>query len=468
MSKHVALIFTPIDKRYKDALTHYAPSLGLIALENYLRKYSPNTRISIIDGSVSHTMDDIIHFLYKEKPDIVGQSIQQISYENALTIAWHAREVGCLNLFGGQHASQMAEAIVYNQNIVDYVCVGDGEETLLGLVQGRPIKEIPNLVFCRNNTIFKTDPFELQLEQVPQLDYSAVAFEPYQELLKETDFTNPNPITNYLRIYSHKGCGNRRNSVGCVFCGRADQGVRFKSPAQFWEDITVATTVHKADYIFDVGDDFLYDHDWVEQVAKIKPDIDHKFELGIFARANRVTPDACQHLKEIGVSDVVIGFESGDEQVLKLCNKRDTSPETSVYAAQVLAESGIDITASFVLGLPGENAQSLIKTIACAKNIVDIITQRLGRPPREMVGNLIEPSPGSPIHRRLLKAYPDKYYMKDHIPLEEMQRDYFKCYFGLDTLDSYRSFRRQLREAALEIHSLVSFSDAQGWLADEF
>ncbi|AAK79046.1 radical SAM superfamily enzyme YgiQ (UPF0313 family) [Clostridium acetobutylicum] len=469
MKKHIALIFTPINKKYKDALTHYAPPLGLVALANYISERLQNVRISILDGSVTHSMEDIIKFIEDEKPDIVAQSVQLISYENSLVIAKSAHNIGSINVLGGQHATQMADAIIFRQQgLIDYVSIEDGEESLLGLLEERDISEIPNLVFMKDGKINRTKYFQLDLKNAPKLDYSIVDFKPYQKLLNESNFTNPNPINNYLRVYSHKGCGNRKNSVGCVFCGRADKGVRFKSPEKFWEDIKICADEFKADYIFDVGDDFLYNHDWVSKVAEIKPDIRKKFELGIFARANRVNLSIAKKLKKIGVTDVVIGFESGDEEVLRRCNKRDTSTETSLIAADALATAGIDITASFVLGLPGENSESLKKTIKCAEKVVNIITEKLGRPPREMVGNLIEPSPGSIAYNQLLKAYPGKYYLNDYVPLDEMQRDYFKYYFGLDSLKSYLEFRKELNKAAQEIHGLVSFSDSQGWLEDEF
>ncbi len=468
MKEHIALIFTPIDIKYKDALTHYAPPLGLVALANYIGEKLPEVKISILDGSVVHSLESIIEFIENEKPDIVAQSIQHISYENALIIARHAHGINAINVLGGQHATQLADAIVYNQEgLIDYVSIEDGEESMVGLIMEKPIESIPNLVMCKHGNITQTGYFQLDLNSVPKLDYSMVDFAPYKALLKNTNFTSPNPITNYLRVYSHKGCGNRENSVGCLFCGRADKGVRFKTPETFWEEIKTCVDVYKADYIFDVGDDFLYSHEWVAKVAGSRPQIQNKFELGIFARANRVNTQIASGVKKIGVSDVVIGFESGDEEVLRLCNKRDTSPEISIFAADTLASAGIDITASFVLGLPGENSKSLKNTIDCAHRIVDIITLKLGRPPREMVGNLIEPSPGSTAHRALIKAYPHKYYLKDFIPLEEMQRDYFKHYFGLETPASYARFRKELNRAAQEIHSLVGFSDAQGWLSSE-
>ena len=79
MDCHICLVFTPIDKKYKDALTHYAPPLGLVALANFVHTRNPNVRITILDGSVVSSMEDIFSFIEQEKPDFVGQSVQLIS-----------------------------------------------------------------------------------------------------------------------------------------------------------------------------------------------------------------------------------------------------------------------------------------------------------------------------------------------------------------------------------------------------
>ena len=193
----------------------------------------------------------------------------------------------------------------------------------------------------------------------------------------------------------------------------------------------------------------------------------HHIDIGIFGRANRVTPDIAHALRVIGISDVVIGFESGNAEILRECNKRNTTPDINIQAAEYLFSEGIDICASFVLGLPGENAQTLQDTINCAETIVDLAVKLMGRQPREMVANLIELSPGSPAYQTILAAMPAKYYNNDMLFLEELQRDYFRCYFGLDSERDYQNFRRMLCETAHEIHNLVPYSDPQGWLNSE-
>lgn len=471
MGKHLCLIHTPMDAKYKDASTHYyAPPLGLIALTNYVAEKCPDTRVSVLDGDIVHTMGDILAFIEKEKPDIVGQSVQLISYEYALEIAGCARDIGAVNILGGHHASQLAETIaIRREGLVDFVVHGDGEEAVAGLLNDEPPEEIPNLFFSKNGKVFRTEKSFFDIRRAPVLDYSMIDKTPYQSSLKNSDFGELGDMTldYYARTYSHKGCGNRGKSVGCVFCGRADQGVRFKEPAQFWKDIEMIVENDANNYVFDVGDDFLYDENWLSAVLAEKPDFEFPVRLSVFGRANRVTQNSAKLLSKLGVSEVIIGFESGDEEVLRRCNKRDTSPDTNVNAARLLFENGMDVFGAFVLALPGETGKSLENTIDCARKITDASYEITGHPMRAMSAGLIEPHPGSTAFRTVAKAFPKKYHLNDRISLEELQRDYFRVYFGLESERAYKDFRSVLAQAATEILSLAKIKEGQGWLDDE-
>lgn len=466
--RHLCLIFSPIDKHYRDAMSHFAPPLGLIALANYVEARDSNIRISILDGSVTHTLDEILTFIEEEKPDVVAQSIQLISYNNALIIAEYAHNLGLVNVFGGHHATQIAEAIAFRQKgIVDYVVAGDGEEALWSILQEKPIEEIPNLVTTAKGRVYRTPRVLTRLNSVPHIDYSPTPLEPYMTQIRKTNFACNQTTTNYLRIYSHKGCGNRLGSGGCFFCGRADYGIRFKSPQNFWEDIRSVVEASGADYVFDVGDDFLFNKKWARRVAEAKPPLSAELNLGVFGRANRIDAEGASYLAAIGVKDVVIGFESFDSDILRLCGKKFTDESTNLRAVEALFVEGIDVCASLVLGLPGESEDSLKKAIEGSEKIVNLAEKLLGRPPRELVANLIEPSPGSPAFNELIRAFPRKYFMQDKLSLEEIQRDYFRHLFNLDSADAYAKLRKSLGRTAREIHALVDFSDSQGWLAAE-
>lgn len=469
MIEHICLVFSPIDRSYQDAMTHYGPPLGLVALANHLYREFPGLRISILDGSVTHTTAEMLDFIERERPDLVAQSIQLISYDEALVVARLAKAVGAITVVGGHQATQLAHAIALNQEgVIDYVVVDDGEEALEGIVRGDDPADIPNLVFARDGVVHSSPGRRYNIRTAATLDYSIMDIEPYRQRLSDSAFISVDEsLSNYTRIYSHKGCGNRNASSGCVFCGRADKGVLFKQPDHVWRDVENVVLPGVTNYIFDVGDDFLNSPKRLASLLEQRPDSLRDVQFGIFGRANRVSEQAATYLGKLNVKDVVIGFESGDEAVLERAGKSDTTPETNVEAAQHLFRAGVDVCASFVLGLPGESSISLGKTYQCAKHIVEQAKDLLGRSPREMVANLIEPSPGSPAFQAVAKAFPQRYAMNDHLSLEQMQRDYFAVYFGLEQLSDYERFRRELGKAAQDIHALVNFSDSQGWLDGE-
>lgn len=180
IQQDAVLIFTPIDYKYKDALTHYAPSLGLVALENYL--FVRGHHVTIIDGSVVFTLDEIIDWLQVNKPHFVGQSVQLISYSNALQIAAVVHSYGGINVLGGHHATQIADAIIENQKgLIDYVISGDGELAWNGLLKGQDIESIPNIIYSHNGVICHNTVVELPLDSFPTLDYSRVDLAPYKK-----------------------------------------------------------------------------------------------------------------------------------------------------------------------------------------------------------------------------------------------------------------------------------------------
>jgi len=465
---HLFLIFTPIDKqKYKDADTHYSPSLSLIALKNFIEQHNPNVKITLLDGSVTHSQGEILNLIQQVKPTHIGQSIQLISYPNSLEIAKAGKNVGAINILGGHHATQMFREIIKNRSgLVDYVVIGDGEIALSAILAGKDIRTIPNIAYSTNGNLSENSQISPHLDTYPVTNYSGIDFTPYRNLLSTSLFNIAGNDT-YLRMYSHKGCGNRGGSHACIFCGRADRNVRFKTPDRYWEDVTTLVEENGADYIFDVGDDFLASEDWLRRVLETKPHFSKHYQLGVFGRANRITQEKANILKSLNVSDVVIGFETGAPEVMSKIGKRNTSVDTSIQAATHLFTQDIDVCASFVFGLPGETEKSIASTISVAHKIFDLSKKIRGVEPREIVGNLLEPSPGSPAFKKIREQYPEKYNGKDILSLEELQYDYFRIFMDISTIKQYEFLREKLRDAAQEIHSLVKFSDSQGWLNSE-
>ena len=97
---------------------------------------------------------------------------------------------------------------------------------------------------------------------------------------------------------------------------------------------------------------------------------DHKIFLGlkgldlayrIFTRADLVDEKKASLLAATGCYEVLIGIESGSDQVLKNINKGTTRSQ-NLQAVARLKRHGIKVKAALVVGLPGESPETLRET----------------------------------------------------------------------------------------------------------
>ncbi|MDI3281341.1 MAG: cobalamin-dependent protein [Bacillota bacterium] len=144
---HVALINAPVAKRSPHA--RLAPPLGLAYLGAVLLR--EGHEVSAIDFNVSGLNWRRVDRLVESGPEVVGISAHTETYPNALEIA---RRVKALNpkaavVLGGPHPTLLPEGVLAEE-AVDFVVLGEGEETLLELIEtlageGKDLAEIKGL-----------------------------------------------------------------------------------------------------------------------------------------------------------------------------------------------------------------------------------------------------------------------------------------------------------------------------------
>ena len=463
----IALINAPIDHRYKDSTSLFCPPLGLMSIKAYLEQKDDRFQVLLLDGMIL-TTNEIIRQMNTFHPEIVGVSIQLLSYKNALNICREAKRHGVFVFLGGHHATQMAEKILAKRHkYIDCIICGDGEKPVFGLCSGKQPFEIPGVVCwdSMHNKSFMIPMQSCDLDEYPN-PYAAkgIDFQPYFLNFKKSGFAYNGG--KYYRMYSHKGCSFRAKGNRCVFCGRSDEGYRFFSVRRYFQNLS-EMNVEKNDYVFDVGDDLSGNIQWLQDAVTY---MQHKSvtvpNIGIFGRGDEISAESAALLRQLGVVDVTIGIETGDSEVLIRTGKGINGAGIFYQAAKILFENGIGITPSYVLGLPGETLRSLHNTINHARILYELSESILGHPPGEIVANLLEPIPGSDAFMVLERELPYKYLEEDLLELETMQRDYFCTSFSMNT-SSYERFRAELVKAGNIINHLAGFADPQGWLHSE-
>jgi radical SAM superfamily enzyme YgiQ (UPF0313 family) len=102
----------------------------------------------------------------------------------------------------------------------------------------------------------------------------------------------------------------------------------------------------------------------VELCAKLKP-------LGLtWSCTSRVTTDfeTLKAMKEAGCRLLIVGYESGDPQILKNIKKGATIERARDFTRDC-KKLGLTIHGDFILGLPGETKESIRRTIDFAKEL---------------------------------------------------------------------------------------------------
>jgi radical SAM superfamily enzyme YgiQ (UPF0313 family) len=86
------------------------------------------------------------------------------------------------------------------------------------------------------------------------------------------------------------------------------------------------------------------------------------------SRADWYDEDLMHLMKRAGCRELLVGFESGDSQMLRRMNKKLTL-EKSRRFMRATRSAGIDVHGCFVLGYPGESEESMQRTIEFATSL---------------------------------------------------------------------------------------------------
>ncbi len=156
-----------------------------LSLAAYLRRAISNVNLEIIDGAII-TTDVIFSKIKNRKYDIIGLSPTVVNYKENLEIARFAKKYGARVVLGGHYATAIRKEILRNRGpysndyCVDAVIQHDGERAFFEYVSGKPISKISNFVYQKRNGQVVEGPIEiLDLDELPQIDYSLINLEEY-------------------------------------------------------------------------------------------------------------------------------------------------------------------------------------------------------------------------------------------------------------------------------------------------
>jgi len=302
------------------------------------------------------------------KPDLIGFSVVTNQYPNALRIAQALKPDFPVPFVGGGVHFTMAPELAMEDNVWDFVCVGEGEGALLDLVerleQGELTNNIPNMVFRRDSAIVRNPvrPF-VSLKSLPPTDYELFDF---QQMI---DAKN-----GWVSLMASRGCPFR-----CSYCFnhrmvdiyRRDTGltgkqlnyIRMRPPQEVADEVCHILDNYRNITIFIFDDDILtLRNDYLRELCDLYKEIT-AIPFVCNAHVRYFDEETAAILKGAGCRMVKFGLESGSPRVRDQILHRRMSNDEIAKAFATAHEAGLQTSAFVMLGLPDETMEDLDLTI---------------------------------------------------------------------------------------------------------
>lgn len=245
---------------------------------------------------------------------------------------------------------------------VDFVARREFDYSVTDYAKGRPTAEIAGLSWRGPDGALHHN-----VDAPPVHDLDALPFvtEVYARDLQVERYNVPFLLHPFVSLYSSRGC-----PAMCTFClwpqTLSGHPWRVRSAASIVEEMKLALKrfPQVKEFFFD-DDTFNYKKSrTIELCKKLKP-------LGFtWSCTSRVTTDyeTLKAMREAGCRLMIVGYESGDAQILKNIKKGATLEQARKFTRDAHS-LGLTIHADFIIGLPGETPQSIDRTIRFAKEL---------------------------------------------------------------------------------------------------
>lgn len=330
----------------------YTEPLGIMYLSSTLKEAGHETAIFNADKG-----SGFISRLKEYDPHLIGISTTSGVHRSCLDIARTIKkEMNAPIAFGGPHPTFFPEII--EEKGVDIVCQGEGEEAILELSdrieEGGDIKGIENLWVKENDTIYRNSlrPFRENLDAIPFPD---------RKLLRQ--------VWQLAWLGQRFAITGRGCPFNCTYCynhiaKRMASGryVRKRSIENLMEELTSAKSLGGVRMFSFLDDTFILHKEWIREfTGRYKKEIGLPFTCWV--RANLVDEEICSLLQKGGCIMVAIGVESGNDRIRNDILKRNMSKEQILHACKALRKHEIRFVTQNMMGLPGEDIDSVFETI---------------------------------------------------------------------------------------------------------
>ncbi len=342
----------------------YPINLGYIAA--VLKKQGHE--VNMVDFNVM-SRKKLGFFISKYKPEIIGITALTSSILNAQNIISEIKKIDekIITVLGGIHASSLPIKTMEENLDLDYLIFGEGEKTIVELVdkiiKKKSLLGVNGLVFRKNKKIIKNKPRELikNLDSIPFSERGLIPLELYKKQHVSRGFSRRDK--KIVEIMTSRGCPNQ-----CIFCaGHVNYGfcVRFRSYEHIAEEINQCIKNYGANHVSIEDDTFTLNKELVKKLCDFFKEKNLTWNCN--ARVNTVNFKILKLMAQSGCKKIAFGVESGNPEILKKIKKGITISQV-ITAVEGSKKAGIKyVECDFMIG---SHIDETFKTVNDTKKLI--------------------------------------------------------------------------------------------------
>lgn len=318
---------------------------------------------------------DIEKKILEFSPDVVGVScLFSAQIENVYRICQIAKKINnnIITLLGGAHPSALPEEVLKNKN-VDFAILGEGEITLKKLLEtietGKELSDIEGVSFKVDGhlTVYPRKIYQENLDNIPFPYWDILPLEKYYRI--NNPHGNPAKRIPYLPMITSRGCPFK-----CVFCSVHNlwgNNYRKRSAKNVLTELEYLVNKFGVKEVLFEDDNLTLDNERAKKIFQgiIDKRLDISWSTPNGIALHTLDDGLLELMKASGCYSISVGIESGDEFVLKNIIEKPITLSKVKPIINKARKLGLETTAFFVVGFPGESYHQMQNTFRFARNL---------------------------------------------------------------------------------------------------
>ena len=263
--------------------------------------------------------------------------------------------------FVGPHVTTNPEESLNASEAIDFVTHKEFDYSVTEFASGMPLEDIKGVSFRKDGKIVHTEK-RLPIENLDAVPWATPI---YKRDMDYTRYNVPFLLHPYISFYTTRGCPAK-----CTFCLWPQT-----FDGHMWRQRSVddvANEVKQALELFPDVKEIFFDDDTFtiskERVLalceRFKP---LNFTWSCTSRVH-VDLETLQAMRAAGCRLFIVGFESGNPQILKNIKKGATVEQGREFMKNC-KKAGIVVHGDFIIGLPGETRETIEESLQFAKEL---------------------------------------------------------------------------------------------------